>query len=442
MNSTIYQIIKKVYWKLPLSDNTKEAIIGSVRRKLRDRKQVHVSLDAENPGAVDTTKDDYIKQILSSAKASGKEFVAESTSVYQRKNGDAKIIAYYLTQFHPNPENDEWWGKGVTEWNNVCRAKPQFVGHAQPRLPGELGFYDLRIKENMLRQVELAKNYGVYGFSFYYYWFDGARLLERPLDLFLNNPDIDFPFSLCWANESWTRRFDGTCGEILMKQSDSVESYQAFIDSIISYMKDSRYIKVDGKPLLTIYRPSFIPACKEVLQTWRDKCRNAGLGEIHIVGVKEHTWDHDLLALGFDAQSEFHPGTVFKHCNDITHNIKFVQPKFEGLVLDYEDIVVNKKYFKYDYKTLYRAVMPMWDNTARRDNKGMIFQNSSPLLYKTWLEDVIVAGNNRDDIEDNLIFINAWNEWGEGAYLEPDREYGYAFLQATRDAVESARDQK
>lgn len=425
-----------VYWKLPFSDEAKEAIVGRVKRTIRHVKK-KPTIGTSN--SVDTVKDEYIRQVLNSAKPSLSEYVAENSTNYVRKEGDAKLIAYYLTQFHPNPENDEWWGKGVTEWNNVCRAKPQFVGHPQPRLPGELGFYDLRLKENMLRQIELAKNYGVYGFSFYYYWFDGARLLERPLDLFMNNPDIDFPFALCWANESWTRRFDGTCGEILMKQSDSIESYQAFINSVIDYMKDPRYIKVAEKPLLTVYRPSFIPDCKNVIQYWRNKCIEAGIGEIHIVGVKEHTWDHDLLELGFDAQTEFHPGTLFKHCSDITHTIKFVQPKFEGMVLDYEDIVVNKKYFKYNYNRLYRAVMPMWDNTARRDNKGMIFHKSSPKLYQNWLQDVITEANERTDIEDNLIFINAWNEWGEGAYLEPDREYGYAFLQATRDAVESSR---
>ncbi|QLU50709.1 glycoside hydrolase family 99-like domain-containing protein [Citrobacter sp. RHBSTW-00696] len=331
MNRKLYQLVRKVYWKLPFSDETKEAIVGRVRRAIRNAKQQPNSTAND---FVDTTKDDYIHQILSSAKPASSEYVAESMDHFERKEGDAKIIAYYLTQFHPNPENDEWWGKGVTEWNNVCRAKPQFVGHSQPRLPGELGFYDLRLKENMLRQVELAKNYGVYGFSFYYYWFDGARLLERPLDLFMSNPDIDFPFSLCWANESWTHRFDGTCGEILMKQSDSVDSYKTFIESVIPYMQDPRYIKVGGKPLLTVYRPSFIPDCKNVLQHWRNKCNEAGVGDIHLVGVKEHTWEHDLLAIGFDAQSEFHPGTLFKHCSDITHSIKFVQPKFEGLVLN------------------------------------------------------------------------------------------------------------
>lgn len=436
MNSKLYQKIKHIYWRLPFSDDKKEAFIGSIRRKMRDAVRDESAITPDDRMAL---KDAYIKQVLDSAKPESEDYVIETDADYIRQDCDAKIIAYYLTQFHPNKENDEWWGKGVTEWNNVCRAKPQFVGHSQPRLPGELGFYDLRLKENMLRQVELAKKYGVYGFSFYYYWFDGARLLEQPLDLFMAHPDINIPFSLCWANESWTRRFDGTCGEILMKQSDSVESYKAFIESTIRYMQDPRYIKVAGKPVLTVYRPSFIPDCKNVLQYWREKCREAGIEDIHIIGVKEHTWDQDLISLGFDAQSEFHPGTVFKHCKDITAEIDFIQPKFEGLVLDYKDIVVEKKYFEYNHNKLYRAVMPMWDNTARRNNKGMIFQNSSPALYKQWLEDVIGESYQRDDLEDNLIFINAWNEWGEGAYLEPDREYGYAFLQATKDAIESSR---
>lgn len=349
------------------------------------------------------------------------------------------MIAYYLPQFHPTPENDAWWGKGVTEWNNVSRAVPQYVGHYQPRLPGELGYYDLRIKENISRQVELAKLYGVFGFSFYYYWFDGARLLDKPLDMFVDSPEIDFPFCLCWANESWTRRFDGSCGEILMKQSETVESYRAFINSVIRYMKDPRYIRVDGRPVLIIYRPSFIPECSETLSYWRECCINAGVGNPYIIGVKEHTWNEDLLAHGFDAQSEFHPGTVFKHCERIDAKIDFVQPNFGGVVMDYEDIVKGKKYFKYNYEKLYRAAMPMWDNTARRDNKGMIFHGASPELYKHWLIDIFKESKERKDLEDSFIFINAWNEWGEGAYLEPDKTYGYAYLDATRQAIESVR---
>ena len=155
--------------------------------------------------------------------------------------------------------------------------------------------------------------------------------------------------------------------------------------------------------------------------------------------MKEHTWNEDLLAHGFDAQSEFHPGTVFKHCERIDAKIDFVQPNFGGVVMDYEDIVKGKKYFKYNYEKLYRAAMPMWDNTARRDNKGMIFHGASPELYKHWLIDIFKESKERKDLEDSFIFINAWNEWGEGAYLEPDKTYGYAYLDATRQAIESVR---
>jgi lipopolysaccharide biosynthesis protein len=282
--------------------------------------------------------------------------------------------------------------------------------------------------------------YGVYGFSFYYYWFDGTRLLDGPLDMFLSSKDIDFPFCLCWANESWTRRFDGTCGEVLIKQSETVESYTAFIDSVVPYMRDSRYIRVGGRPMLIVYRPSFVPDCTNTLENWRQHCLDAGVGDPYIIGVKEHTWDVDLLSLGFDAQSEFHPGTLFRHCEDISSQIDYVRSDFGGVVLDYRDIVENQKYFSYNHPKLHRAVMPMWDNTARRDNKGMIFEGSSPELYKQWLKDVLLETKVRRDLAEPYVFINAWNEWGEGAYLEPDRRYGYSYLEATRRAIEETRD--
>lgn len=436
MKNKIYNFLKETYWNLPFGDNVKDAILGKTRVLIRDGKNIVFRKNVKNNL---TDEAAYIKQVLAISKGSKEDFVPESSDSYIRFDSDAKVIAYYLTQFHPTLENDLWWGKGVTEWNNVCRAVPQYVGHYQPRIPGELGFYDLRIKENIIRQTELAKKYGVYGFSFYFYWFDGTRLLDKPLDIFVDNKEIDFPFSLCWANESWTRRFDGSCGEILIEQSSTEESYRKFIDSAIPYMKDPRYIKVNNKPMLTIYRPSFIPECKKMLSYWRECCRKNGLGEIHLIGVKEHSWDSDLLSLGFDAQSEFHPGTVFKQCKVVTDTVHFIQPEFGGLVVDYEDIVINKKYFNYDYDKLYRAAMPMWDNTARRDNKGMIFEGATPELYSQWLCDIISEGKRRSDIEENLIFINAWNEWGEGAYLEPDRKYGYAYLDATKKAIERSR---
>lgn len=385
-------------------------------------------------------KDAYIAQVLNLPDKS-KKFVPLTQASFERKNGDCKVIAYYLPQFYPFKENDEWWGKGTTEWNNVCRAVPQYVGHYQPRLPGELGFYDLRLRENIQRQIELAKLYGVYGFAYYYYWFDGKRLLDKPLDMLLNDKSLDMPFCLCWANENWTKRFDGTSQDVIMEQPNTIESYKEVIHDITRYLQDSRYIEVDGKKLLIIYRPSFIPDFEEVLDYWRSYTIKEGIGELYIMAIKENTADLDLLKLGFDSAGEFHPGTIYKYCKDITQYMPYIREDFGGQILDYRDIVENKKYFEYNLPKLYRAVMPMWDNTARRDNKGMIFEGATPELYKQWLKDVIIESKNKD-LDDSMVFINAWNEWGEGAYLEPDKRYGYAYLQATKEALEETRVEK
>lgn len=439
MNVRIYQVVKKIYWSLPISANNKKSFLNKARGLLLLVKRAITKRDLYLFSRKDNIESTYINYVLSLPKKIDINYTTITDNIYIRAPNDPKVIAYYLPQFHPTPENDRWWGKGITEWNNVARAVPQYLGHYQPRLPGELGFYDLRIIDNMARQIELAKNYGIFGFSFYFYWFDGKRLLDKPLDMFIENKNLDFPFCLCWANESWTRRFDGTCGEILMQQSATVESYNRFIDSVIPYMRDSRYIKVLGNPVLTIYRPSLMPECKKVIEHWRTRCQEEGIGEIYIIGVKENNQGLDLLDLGFNAQSEFHPGTLFKYCHNITHELDFVQKDFGGMVMDYADIVNNQKYFHYNYKKLYRAAMPMWDNTARRDNKGMIFEGSTPDLYKRWLTDIFTELKERDDLEEPLVFINAWNEWGEGAYLEPDKRFGYAYLDATKSAIEESR---
>ena len=203
--------------------------------------------------------EEYIQQVLSIPTAKSPEFKEIIDSSYKRQDGDPKLIAYYLPQMHPTPENDAWWWRGVTEWNNVSRVVPQYIGHYQPRLPGELGYYDLRLAENIKRQVELAKMYGLYGFAWYYYWFDGKRLLNRPLNMYVNDISSDFPFCLCWANESWPRGFFGSTKEFIMKQSDTEESYRNFIQDALPYLKDRRYITIKGKNyLLYINRRCFL----------------------------------------------------------------------------------------------------------------------------------------------------------------------------------------
>lgn len=377
----------------------------------------------------------YVEQIVNIPKKESVDYVELTQKPYIWTGKEPKILAYYLPQFYPFKENDEWWGKGTTEWNNVSRAVPQYIDHYQPRLPGELGYYDLRLKENLVRQVELAKMYGIYGFAYYYYWFDGKRLLDKPLDMLLDNKDIDMPFCLCWANENWTKKFDGTNSDVIMEQPKNIESYKNMIHDAVRYMKDSRYITVNGKKLFVIYRPSFIPDFEEVLSYWRAVVKAEGAGELYIIAIKEHTAELNLLQYGFDAVGEFHPGTLYRYCNDITGQLPYIRNDFKGQVLDYKDIVLNKKYFLYNTEKLYRAIMPMWDNTARRDNQGMIFEGATPKLYQTWLEDILKESSNKD-LDVPMVFINAWNEWGEGTYMEPDRRYGYAYLEATKRALE------
>ena len=446
-----YRVLKKIFWKLPiLSPKSKEKFLFKVKKSIRPSLLSYSPEEQENieirPVLTSNTlveynldQKNYIEQILRIPDKDESAYVPITETPYRRQSSDSKIIAYYLTQFHPDQHNEEWWGKGVTEWNNVCRAVPQFVGHYQPRLPGELGFYDLRLKENMMRQIELAQMHGVYGFSFYYYWFDGERLLEKPIEMFLADESLDFPFSLCWANENWTKRFDGTNSGILMEQPKSVESYKNVIHDMVRFLKDKRYITVEGKKVITVYRPALMPEPNTVLQYWREYCLEQGIGELYIIAVKENMVELDLLGIGYDAISEFHPGTVYTNLKNITQDIDYIRSDFSGEVFDYKDLVENQKYFKYNLPKLYRAVMPMWDNTARRNNKGMIFQGATPALYKQWLKDVILEGKNRTDLDDQMVFINAWNEWGEGAYLEPDKKYGYAYLQATKEAVEESR---
>ena len=368
------------------------------------------------------------------------EYVQPSTHPFSASESPIKLIAFYLPQFHPIPENDKWWGKGFVEWTNVSKAVPQFVGHYQPHLPGELGFYDLRVPDVQKRQIELARHYGLYGFAFHYYWFNGKRLLEKPLDLFLKS-DNDFPFCVCWANENWTRRWDGQENEILIAQEHSPKSDLRFIQDIAPILKDKRYIRINGRPLLIVYRADIIPDINQTVKLWRQYCTDNGIGDPYLVAAQTF-WFKDPRKLDFDAAVEFPPHNV--SMTSIRHLVEITNPNYQGSVAEYKEIVEQMTSLpKPDYK-VFKTVFPGWDNEARKPGSGYTFAFSTPTLYKKWLTGAAtITMQEESDPEKRLVFINAWNEWGEGAHLEPDRKYGYAYLQATMDVLnEIARTSK
>jgi GT2 family glycosyltransferase len=349
-----------------------------------------------------------------------------------------KVIAFYLPQFHPFAENDKWWGSGFTEWANVTKAQPNFVGHYQPRFPADLGYYDLRLNEVMSQQAELARRYGIEGFCFYYYWFNGKRLLDRPIEQMLENGTPDFPFCLCWANENWTRRWDGQDHEVLMSQSHSHDDDSAVILDLMRFFNDKRYIRIDGRPLILVYRVTIFPNFVETADRWRTICREQGIGEIYICMVESFELVHtntNPRKFGCDAAVEFPPQGLaeLKQPSGEVINLDF-----SGSVADYRDLALRYATREVPAYTRFMGVMPGWDNTARRQNNSFCFEHATPGAFQAWLAEAIEQTRIQHYGDERLIFVNAWNEWAEGAYLEPDRRFGHAFLEAVRNALESA----
>ena len=346
----------------------------------------------------------------------------------------ARLVAFYLPQFHPIPENDLWWGAGFTEWANVCRGAPQFDGHYQPRVPAELGYYDL-VREPAVRrrQAALARLHGIEAFCFYFYWFAQKRLLEQPLIDFAEDAAIDFPFCLAWANENWSRRWDGLDQEILIGQEHSPEDDLAFIERVSVYLKNPRYLRIDGKPLLLVYRPSLLPAPKETAARWRRWCRDNGVGEICLAYTQSFE-TADPAEFGFDAAVGFPPNN--SNLAPLRAAPKGLRPDFAGKLYDWRAFVRRSEDYPLPDYTLFRGVNPSWDNTARRGKSATVLVGSNPADYRRWLENAVADTTARfSNPQERLIFLNAWNEWAEGAYLEPDEKHGYAFLEATRAAL-------
>jgi lipopolysaccharide biosynthesis protein len=362
-----------------------------------------------------------------------------------------RAIAFHLPQFHPIPENDEWWGKGFTEWTNVAKARPRFPGHYQPHLPADLGFYDLRLPEARAAQAELAARYGIHGFCYYHYWFSGRQLLERPVNEIWQSGVPDFPFCLCWANENWTRRWDGTNAEVLLEQSYSSADDLAHIRRLIPLFQDNRYIRVGGHPLFLVYRASQLPEPKKTTDVWRREAERAGLKGLFLVRVEsfENEYD-DPRNTGFDAALEFQPRWSLLPSARVPrrkwwHRQKLAtaEPGFyENSVFDYEKFVQNALRTALPPYPRIPCVCPGWDNSPRRKKGAIIFVNSTPQAYERWLSEVVrvrretmSSGEDAGVSANSLVFINAWNEWAEGNHLEPCERWRHKYLEATKRAL-------
>ena len=354
-----------------------------------------------------------------------------------------KLLAFYLPQFHTIPENDTWWGKGFTDWTNVARAKPLFRGHYQPHIPADLGFYDLRVPEVREAQADLAREYGIHGFCYYHYWFHGQRLLHRPLDEVLASGRPDFPFCLCWANESWTRAWDGRTSDILVEQTYSEQDDIEHIRWLAGVFEDNRYIRYQGKPVFLIYRASQMKDPLKTTSMWRQEARRLGIGELLLARVESMLGERTFpWEVGCDVGVEFQPN--WSQLGPPLHRER-------GWRLAAKVGLGDKAYQShriYQYSMLmeralqspspgyprFRCVTPSWDNSPRREQDAVVFHGSTPALYEQWLAAVIDRDRALAE-EDRLLFINAWNEWGEGNHLEPDLRYGHAYLEATKRAL-------
>lgn len=377
---------------------------------------------------------------------------------------NARFIAFYLPQFHPIPENDRWWGKGFTEWTNVAKATPQFRGHVQPKIPADLGFYDLRLPESRQAQADLAKEYGIEGFCYWHYWFgDGKQLLQRPFEEVLKSGEPDFPFCLGWANHSWSNK---TWNKNKMFQSDTMfmeqkygddDDYRNHFQSVLRAFRDPRYITVDGKPLFYIHDPLRFEGLEHFLKLWRSLADEAGLpgiyfvGHVESVGVLNKGVGHDYmsdaaenynrgLALGLDAinsngmrRGEMNAvgkmGVIWNRL--LNHLVD--SSKLE--VYDYGKVMEGMYTAEDCWDNVFPTVIPRWDRTPRRGRGADIYVNESPELFEKTVNRVIDMVQSKKP-EHRIIFVRAWNEWGEGNYLEPDLQWGRGFLEALKRSLD------
>ena len=354
-----------------------------------------------------------------------------------------RLIAFHLPQFHPIPENDRWWGPGFTEWTNVVRARPLFPGHYQPRLPADLGFYDLRVPETRAAQAELARAHGIEAFCYWHYWFAGTRLLERPFDEILRSGEPDFPFCLAWANGSWSGVWHGAPERILIEQTyPGPSDHEAHFRALLPAFGDPRYVTVDGAPLFVVYAPHELPEPRRTTDLWRALAVRAGLRGLHLVAVCQNKVALDPVAAGFDAVVASNQVTISERWprSATDARLRRLRAAYRTLrgrpvhVYDYADALRDFLVDAPPGVTRYPAVIPGWDNTPRSGLRGVVLHDATPALFGRHVRGALaqVAGH---EPERRLVFVKSWNEWAEGNYLEPDERWGRAFLETLRDAV-------
>ncbi len=347
----------------------------------------------------------------------------------------AKLLAYYLPQFHRVAENDAWWGKGFTDWTNLMRASPRFVGHQQPRVPRDLGFYTLDNPEILRRQIEMAKGAGLEGFIFYTYWFNRHRLLEKPLEIFMADKTLDFGFCAMWANENWTRRWDGMENQVLIAQEYLESDDEALVASFAEMFADARYIRIEGRPLLMIYRAALVPGARKRIAKWRAMFHETH-GETPIIIMAQSLGeDYDPTPYGLDGAIEFPPHKVSQMAPKIEATLEKLDPDFNATVHDYAAFAQTSLALPPPDFPLIKTIVPGWDNDPRREGKGLVLHGATPALYEDWLEKLVAYAEKNPFHGERIICVNAWNEWAEGAYLEPDLYSGGAYLNATARAI-------
>jgi lipopolysaccharide biosynthesis protein len=349
----------------------------------------------------------------------------------------ARVVPFYLPQFHPIPENDHWWGTGFTEWTNVTAAQPVYEGQYQPRLPTDLGFYDLRLDEVRRAQYEMVRAAGIAGVMYYYYWFAGKRLLEAPIES-LTKSDIPQPFCIMWANENWTRRWDGRETDVLISQDYEHVPAQLFIDDILPLLADDRYMTIGGRKIVAVYRPGQIEGFADVVSAWRARARSAGVGELYLmnvdVGSEFHGMEGTLVDNGMDGSLAFPPHNhLYKW---MPHDGVGVDDRFRGNLLSYKALVedAEKRLRSSHDDTYFPGAMVAFDNTPRRQWAPDVWYGSNPYTFRRWLASAVRAVMDRP-YDERLVFVNAWNEWAEGAVLEPNDRFGSTFLLAVRDVA-------